>query len=564
MKSIIDIYYLTIKFIIVLSIVNGCANVQPPSGGLPDKTAPEIIENEPANGTLNFSGNSISLKFNKYMNKNEVSENVFISPEAPFTLDWSGKELEIEFTEPLAKNTTYALTLGTEYTDLRQNKPAEAYTLIFSTGNVIDSGIIKGRLFDKTPSGVFIFCYKINGMNPDTLNISHTKPYSRIQVGTNGNFEFHALQDGLYRLFSVRDKFKDGIYDNGMDDFGAAGYDINLKQDSAAFINMKIGPAIDKIGPQLNSAEAISNRRFLLEFNENIDTFSVDKSQFMINDSQNTKSITIESANIGTKGANFIELLTNTELDTITKWFISVQKGIKDTVGNAMQDTNNKTFFYSIAERDTLIPKLLKQPFKDSTLSVNPDQSLDFIFNIAIDTNVDDRIKIHLPEGSKDIPFEIIWKDDNYFSVKPKQILQSDMWYNLTFEQTGIKATNGLGISDSTLKIRFKTKDIRSYGGISGTLKGNYQPDDNYIIDLTANDKSRNFSTISDKTGKWEFENIPPGLYSLEVFIDKDNNGKYSYGEPFPFKYSEKFIVFEKEIEVKPRWNVEDLILTLP
>src|SRR3989339_777879 len=121
MTSIVDIRNIIISFLILILIIAGCANPIPPSGGLPDKTPPEIIEYEPANGTLNFSGNSITLNFNNYMDKNKVIDNVFISPNVPFTLDWSGKELEIEFTEPLTPNTTYALTLGTEYTDLKQN-----------------------------------------------------------------------------------------------------------------------------------------------------------------------------------------------------------------------------------------------------------------------------------------------------------------------------------------------------------------------------------------------------------------------------------------------------------
>ena len=557
-------YKIRLESLIFTLLISACANIQPPSGGPPDKTPPVITLSEPSNGTLNFSGKSVSLDFNKYMDKNKVNENVFITPELAFTLDWSGKELEIEFTDTLAENTTYSITLGTEYTDLKQNKPAEAFSLVFSTGSVIDSGVIKGKLYDKDPSGVFIFCYKIDGINADTLNITHTKPYSRIQVGTNGKFEFNALKNGTYRLFSIRDKFKDGIYDNGMDDFGAAPWDINLREDTSAYINMKIGPTIDKINPIINGAEAISNSRILVEFSENIDTLSVDKRQFIISDSLNSKNIALESAYISPKGANYIELFTNTELDTITKWSVTVKNGIKDTVGNSIPDTNNFTYFYSVAERDTLIPKLMKPPFKDSTTGINPENCFDFIFNSAIDSNIKDKIKIHLPEGSKDIPFDIIWKGENYFSVKPRNVLQSEMWYTLTFEQFGIKSPNGYSISDSTLKLRFKTQDIRSNGGITGTLNGNYKQSLNYIIYLISKDKSKIYKSVAGSRGKWSFENVIPGMYTMEVFIDGNNNGKYDFGESFPFEYSEKFFEFEKEIEVKPRWKVEDLILTIP
>ncbi|MBI5324844.1 MAG: Ig-like domain-containing protein [Ignavibacteriae bacterium] len=564
MASFDKVKKIIVRFIILIFIISGCANPQAPSGGPPDKTPPIITEQEPAKGTLNFSGKAVTINFNKYMDKNKVNENVFISPDVPFSLDWSGKELEIEFTDTLSANTTYSLTLGTEYTDLHQNKPAEAFSMIFSTGNTLDSGIIKGRLYDKEPSGVFIFCYKIDGINPDTLNPTHTKPYSRIQVGTSGNFEFHALKDGLYRLIAVRDKFKDGIYDNGMDDFGACGWDINLRQDSSEYISMKIGPAIDQIAPILNGAEAISNRRILLEFSEPIDTLSIDTTLFIISDSLNRLNTGIISANISTKGANYIELLSNNELDTATKWFVKVKTGIKDTVGNSIPDTNNKSYFYSIDEKDTLLPKIIYSPFKDSTFSINPEQTFDFIFNCAIERNIADKIRIHMPEGSKDIPFDLTWKDGNHISVKPKQVLVSDNWYTLTFDLSGIKSTNGYIMKDSTLKLRFKTKDIRSFGGITGTIKGNELKNEKYIINLISKDKIQYYTSQIENDGKWEFKNIPPGFYTLEVYVDKDNSGKHSFGKPFPFIYSEKFYVFEKEYEIKPRWKVEDLILTLP
>ena len=169
-----------------------------------------------------------------------------------------------------------------------------------------------------------------------------------------------------------------------------------------------------------------------------------------------------------------------------------------------------------------------------------------------------------MPEGSKEIPYDAFWKDGNHLSIKPKQILQSDSWYSLALDLREFKATNGLSINDSIVKLKFKTKDVRNYGGISGTLKGNFQSSEQYIISLIAKDKSQTFTTKSDNTGKWEFNQIPPGFYTLEIYIDKDGDGKYSYGEPFPYKFSEIFYVFDKEFEIKPRWKVEDMILTLP
>ena len=65
--------------LILAIIVISCANPQPPPGGPKDYTRPDVVESYPKNSTLNFSDKKITLKFNKYMNKSEVIENVFIS-----------------------------------------------------------------------------------------------------------------------------------------------------------------------------------------------------------------------------------------------------------------------------------------------------------------------------------------------------------------------------------------------------------------------------------------------------------------------------------------------------
>ncbi len=175
-----------------LVLAQSCAVIRAPEGGPADTTRPTVAAFSPAQGTVNFAGNSVTITFSEYVNKSNVAQNLFISPPLDVELDWSGREVEIIFTEPLAPNTSYAVTLGTEFTDLHNNKPAQSFTLVFSTGAIIDSGVVRGEVLSPQPEGVFLFLYPLADINPDTLNPSHTKPKYRTQVGANGRFEFAA------------------------------------------------------------------------------------------------------------------------------------------------------------------------------------------------------------------------------------------------------------------------------------------------------------------------------------------------------------------------------------
>ncbi|MFA6572441.1 MAG: Ig-like domain-containing protein [Bacteroidota bacterium] len=552
--------------LITLSFIAGCANPLPPSGGPPDKTPPTVLETEPKNGTLNFSDNKIFVRFDKYMDKSKVAENIFISPTKNFTFDWSGKKLYIKFEESLDTNTTYCFTLGTDYTDIYQNKPAEAFQLTFSTGSSLDSGIIKGKLFDQSPQGVNIVAYRLEGINPDTLNPTHTKPYSRTQVGTSGNFEFRALKNGKYRVFAIRDKFKDGSYDEGIDGFGASPKDYAVTIDSVPYVFIKVGNPIDKSAPMLYSVESISRRTLVANFSEELDSATISPDVFVLTDS--TKSVVkkIISAYFTLKSAKQVIIHASEDLETNKKWLLKISTDsahtITDTLGLKIQDSTSSAYFLASNDNDTTKLQLFNYPVKDSSIDVNPDCELKYIFTAPIKSEeFNKRISLEQSGISENVAILITKKTDNVFTVKPKAILANEAWYTLNFRADSLYSVNGVRCKDSIYKFRFKTKDIRNYGGVKGTIKNLPDKGRNYYLIMRSKDGKNEFKTPFKQNSEWEFQNVPPALYTFEIFEDLDGDGKYSYGRAFPFKPSERFYSAEKEIEIKPRWIVEGVTL---
>jgi len=184
-----------------------CKVLRAHSGGPPDTIPPRVVESYPADRTLNFKDNKISIYFSEWVERGSVMQNIAISPPIEYRLKWNGKKLDIRFLEVLKPNTTYSFMLGTDYTDTKSNKPDSAFGITFSTGSVIDSGTISGRIIGKDAASTYIYGYRIDNKNPDTLNYEEAKAEYSTQVGNNGQFTLRALPDGLYRIIAVKTSF---------------------------------------------------------------------------------------------------------------------------------------------------------------------------------------------------------------------------------------------------------------------------------------------------------------------------------------------------------------------
>ena len=566
-----NIFKISVAYpLFIIGFLCSCALQLPPSGGPPDKIPPEILKSEPKTGTLNFNSQKVVFEFNKYMNKSQVIDNLYISPNIKYDFSWSAKTLEIEFLDKLDTNTTYSVNLGTDYTDLKGNKPANAYSLVFSTGTKLDSGIIRGLIIDKKMDLISVFAYKIDNINPDTLDIRHKKPDYRVMVGTSGKFELQALKDGIYRVMAIRDMNKDGLYDEGTDGFGATESDFTVsKTQTPPSITMKIGPPIDLARPMLYNVETVTKSVIRANFSKPMAANSISKNSFKLADTSKKLNIEIVSAYSLSSNLNKVEIITKTPLDTNLKWKLTaVTDSIfvpKDTVGNRLSDTASSTIFYSIADEDTLKIKLPTLNIKDSTKNVNTFFNIDINFNTGV--NIDSlskTIEFVVFPSKENVKFSIIQMAENSFKIKPESKLNPDAWYGFGMKFRDFTALNGSKLKDTILIYRFQTLDDRNLGGANGILTDSSKCSGKYIINLISKLSGNSYSTKalpSDSSMSWEINYLPQDTYTADFFCDSDGNDKFSYGNAFPYKYCEKFKLYPTDINIKPRWKVENIKL---
>jgi hypothetical protein len=563
-NSNISLFFI-LSYIITSFFVQSCANPQPPSGGPQDTIPPVIIEAYPENQTVNFEKRVILLRFCKYMEKSKVIENFVISPNIPVTFDWSGKVLEIGLPQDLDTTVTYSVSFGTEYTDIYNNKPAIAFSLIFSAGSKIDSGYISGKVYDSKPAGAYIYAFNIEKANPDTINPSNTKPDYKVQLGTNGEFRIPALKDAGYRIFSIRDQFKNELYEP-VDDYASATHDIKVIGSKSTPSVLKLGPPVDKTGPVLNEVEPVFGNYLNLKFSEPVNSDFIFPESFELLCDDKSKTANIKSASIHYENKSRVVIITDKSLDSAYIWTLNCRLNpdiaVRDTLNNIVNDSLNSGKFKPVSAVDTAVVQFLYPSVKDSSEFLPVNQIFELIFDKSIVTN-HSLININLfnEDDSLSVPAEIKIKGSSIF-VKPVLPLTDKKWYRIVTEIKNLGTFANSKTIDTSFVIHFKTEDFKIKGSISGVVQYEKEICDfnKYIILKHTNGRYVYWVQL-DELSAWSFNNIEPGDYSAEIFCDVDGNGHYSYGNPFPYVFSEPFVMFDDVLKVKPRWVLENIIL---
>ncbi len=554
---------LSISFTLLIIFFVGCANIQSPSGGPPDKIPPRILESYPPDKTLNFTGNHITLTFSEWVNRDGVLQNISISPVVNYTLHWNGKRLEIRFIEKLKPNTTYSFILGTDYTDMKSNKPDSAFSITFSTGNVIDSGIISGKIIGKDASSTSIYAYKIDSINPDTLNPENIKAEYSTQVGNNGLFTLRALPDGVYRVFAVKTNLRDNLFHPQQDLFGTTHSDVQV-------LNGHSFPQTIKIAkyPNLHKADIIKimqldSNLINIEFTKQIQSSKFSSSKFEIIDTITNNSIPIQAIWLDSIISNKMSILTQIPLQFNYAYkFKIIDSTISDIYGISLFGIEK--IFYTSKPPFNFAPRLITLPFKDSVRNIGIDQEYYFIFNypILLDSAKKPIELIQFPDSVKvGINPELI--SPNILQIHYNKFINADTWYRFRLNLKEFNTIGNRKFQDTIINLSFKTADWRANPSISGHITLGIKCPNVYVVLKNSKDEEAK-RVIVDSLGNWQIDYVQPDIYTIEIFCDENGNGKYDYGLAYPYRYSELFEIYDQKIEVKPRWNIEKINLTFP
>jgi len=560
-----DIFHILIISLWSLCLIS-CANQQPPEGGPVNRTSPEIVSTYPDSTSLrNFKDNKIQLVFDRYMDERSVEEAIFISPYVGTPdFDWSGKEVEIAFTEKLRPNTTYVVNIGTDAEDRLTNRMAQAYTLAFSTGREIDRGTIEGRIFPRNNgdliSGIMIFAYRLDGMNPDTLNPIIDKPDFITQTGKNGDFFLRHIPFGNYRVLAIRDEYRNLVYDREIDEYGVPSGILSITpSDSLRTGVLMMLAKEDTTGPRLVRVTAINRNHINAEFSKSINSFSIALSSFSVVDTADRKSLELLRVYPMPGFSNSFVVITQNQ-DSGKVFRLSVQ-GITDSLSNKINPLANTLLFRSSPKKDTLGTKLASVSITDSVQVVDLQPVLRMTFSDALEKSSSLEWLNLFDNNKQPVAVEKKHISDAVISLRPEKQLMSQTWYTLRAEMRKLHDWTGRVCRDSTKTWHFETLDNEDLSSVEGIVIDECKTDTTGSLYVTADQigekTSKHYIVKPDATGNFLFPQVAEGRYVFQSFRDRNNNGKYDTGNPFPFVYSERLSSFSDTLRVRARWPLE-------
>lgn len=196
---------------------HSCANTTtPPSGGDKDTIPPVITGIYPLPGSVNvpLHNTRIVITFNEYVTVKDA-KSIFLSPPLEKSPKYRirGKSVIVYFESDLEPATTYTLDLTNAIADNNEGNMYPGYTLMFSTGPVIDSMAITGVVRDcntlQPMKGVTVMLYKDLS---DSAVFKH-RPDAAVKTDDWGFFAMRNIADTLYRLYAVKDESSNNVYD---------------------------------------------------------------------------------------------------------------------------------------------------------------------------------------------------------------------------------------------------------------------------------------------------------------------------------------------------------------
>lgn len=538
-------------------LFSNCANQLPPGGGEIDKIPPKIVDVYPPNGTTNFKDDYFELEFSEYVERRSLQDAIFISPaiQGALDLDWSGKSVRVNFPSDLKNNTTYVVTIGTDVVDYNnKNRMAESFNFTFSTGNEIDRRVISGRVYDEKPAGILIYAYKLNA---DTADPFLHKPGYISQTGNNGSFKLLGLAEGSYRVFAVKDEYRDLLFQPEQDLIGMPFKDVSFSKDDTLFnpLNFFL-TKIDTAKPRFISASMTDRFHILINYTEEFDTSIIKANNFFLFDStSNKKSVPIYAFKGNTKKTEMV--LVDTSVFPAEHNVYLFADSIKDISGNVFY--NDETQVNLSEKPDTAKLNIY------NTIPQNSSRDIDFIgphfsfyLNDAFNTSLLKQNVIFQDTLGRGIPFNIKILDDASFKVIPEKKLEPAKDYVVKVNLSRFKDAAG-NIADTTFIYRFRTISGLDFTGISGQINDvNFKK--NPILVLSGIDNSKTvYNKNLNGSNKFNFDRVQPGKYLFWCYFDEDSSKTYTYGYPFPFKPSEEFSFYPDTLNLRARWVQTDI-----
>ncbi len=573
MKKLLSYIIPAFPVIVVLGSMifsHSCANTTtPPSGGPKDTIPPVITKLNPLPGTVNVPRHKtkLFLEFNEYVTVKDP-KSLFLSPplEKSPKFKLKGKGVLVSFESDLDSNKTYTLDVTNAIGDNNEGNMFPGYTLVFSTGDRIDSMMVTGIVQDcntlQPLKGATVMLYKDHADSAIFLK----RPDAAVKTDDWGYFCLRNIQDTVYRMYAIIDENNNNLYE--------------AESEKVAFIDSLVQPVnvVNDTLPELQKYDMKDTVNCLARKNEY---------ELSIFREKPSKQLIVNKERVGERTAYITFMAPYAQIDSI--WIKGVPSDKLITQFNIMQDSleiwvndpkeQPDTFYLNVKYMKTdtlgmlnsfteelrlakpkkgLVAKTSRKDIKKEdttavfTLEAKPEtvEQYGFVFEFKyplVEDAFDSLTFRYLNPKQQEFKEKYSVTQDSLnlrkYVVRPNVDLLPGYEYFLKVPHRKFKDINGFYNDSTEVKVTLPNDDKLS--SISLVLSN---VSNKYIVDLL-NEKRDNVlrSYIIDKDSTLPFPYLKAGKYSIRITEDVNRNGIVDTGNLLEKKQPEKVLFYKLE-----------------
>lgn len=570
------------------ALLASCATQVAPTGGPEDKLPPRVAGVYPAPNTTNHPNElMVKLEFDEWINASIPRSAVSISPpiDKKLRFEVSGKTLVLSSRAELDTGTTYTITFAGGIKDLHGNALAKPFQVVFSTGAIIDSLTVSGRVLvnqamarkKEYPSiGLFLLGeeraskhYLEKYRDTTTKEISKDPqllkepPLYVTRADSAGHFTLTGLKAGHYRVVAFVDGNGNQKIELSTEQVGLWTGDLNLTAESSDTLWIAVTD-MDTTKLELESVTQPFANVLEASFTRNVYFDSA------FADTANCHLISPEKKTLYPK---LVYLSASTNRPQF--YFDPAPKGevlykfvcntAKDSMFRPLDTLRNEVEWeWKKMESDTLPPKVSGVKTNSKAKSLFPDDSLFVYFNKPKLDSLEQTFYVAINKDTTQV--QVTQIDPVRFAVEKTAPWNTDITVNflMGYMDTTLAAADSNGKRDTVIELKyqrmqkFETVSKLKLAKLRGRIPG---ANPNAMVRLLSAETNQYYLKHCRADGSFSFEGLVEGAYLMDYYFPEGGKDLPDAGSVEPLRYGSAWRAISDTLKVKNGDNLLDSLV---
>lgn len=520
---------------------------------------------QPASSTTHFDARSFSITFNEFVVLNDADNNIIISPPLQPKPQYSikGKSLVVRLPDTLQPDITYLFQMHGAVADFTEGNPIGALEYAFSTGSTIDSLSMQGRVLDaylQKPwqHTVTVMLYRLSAERGWTDSTATRMPPAYVaRCDAGGRFSFNHMADGEYRIVAIDDADRNLRY-NG--------------NEAVAFLDTVLRP---DYRPQTEADSTMADSLALMP----------------------TTASSLLTLLISCDSSQTVQRVTKSEFLTPSRIVVTTAAPMQ-----APRLECSDSLLWQLNEKGDSLQIWVCRPYCDSTVVLLRDSSgLDDTLRLQWRKTMPTRRRVEANgDGDTSIFFTTRFLFGSTVGVFDTLRLLMDNPV-VQWTDTAIRLFDLTDSVWSTARLRFDSLALHAWidtvlpsghkyqctltAGMLTDLWGGHNSQAEATVEVLPEDRYGNIFLnchdtlpegmvlqLTDEQGRvflsqpWpvgqqrmSLRHLAPGKYRIQAFRDMNGDGKWTAGNYWQHRQPEPIYRFEKTLEVRENWDIEEI-----